>query len=165
VRKVLELSSVTDVSLEQEIETLKLYIELESMLLQSDFSYAILVDDNIDISGVQIPTLLLQPYVENAFKHGLRHKTGSKQLLIKISINDTKDILIIEITDDGIGRAASEIINNQNGDKHKSFALSAIEKRIQLLNFENRDVVGIEIKDNFENGSSSGTTIIIRIHV
>ena len=165
VRKVLELSSVTDVPLEQEIETLKLYIELESMLLQSDFSYAILVDDNVDISGVQIPTLLLQPYVENAFKHGLRHKTGPKKLLIKISINDIKDILTIEITDDGIGRAASEFINNQNGVKHKSFALSAIEKRIELLNFENRDVVGIEIKDNFENGASSGTTITIRIHV
>lgn len=165
VRKVLELSSVTDVPLEQEIETLKLYIELEAMLLQSDFSYAILVDDNVDISGVQIPTLLLQPYVENAFKHGLRHKTGSKQLLIKISINNTKDILTIEITDNGIGRAASEFINKQNENKHKSFALSAIEKRIQLLNFDNRDVVGIEIKDNFENGASSGTTITIRIHV
>ena len=165
VRKILELSSVTDIPLEQEIDTLKLYIELESMLLQSDFSYAILVDDNVDISGVRIPTLLLQPYVENAFKHGLRHKTGSKQLLIKISTNDTKDILTIEITDDGIGRAASELINNQNGNKHKSFAFSAIEKRIELLNFENRDLVSIKIKDNFENGASSGTTITIRIHV
>jgi LytS/YehU family sensor histidine kinase len=165
VRKVLELSSVTDVPLEQEIETLKLYIELESMLLQSDFSYAVLVDEDVDISGVQIPTLLLQPYVENAFKHGLRHKTGSKKLLIKISINNAKDVLTIDITDDGIGRAASELINNQNGFKHKSFALSAIEKRIQLLNFEKRDLVGVEIIDNFEKGQPTGTSIIIRIHV
>lgn len=165
VRKVLELSSVTDVPLEQEIETLKLYIELESMLLQSDFSYAVLVDEDVDVSGVQIPTLLLQPYVENAFKHGLRHKTGSKQLLIKISINNKKDVLTIEITDDGIGRAASELINDQNGVKHKSFALSAIEKRIELLNFEKGDLVGVEIIDNFEKGQPIGTSIIIRIHV
>ena len=165
VRKVLELTSLTDVSLEEEIETLKLYIELESMLLQSDFSYAILVDDNVDISGIQIPTLLLQPFVENAFKHGLRHKTGSKQLLIKISTNAIKDILTIEITDDGIGRAASKLINDQNGVKHKSFALSAVEQRIELLNFEKRDLVGVEIIDNFEKGQPIGTTIIIRIHV
>jgi LytS/YehU family sensor histidine kinase len=164
VRKVLELSSVPAVSLEQEVEALKLYIDLEAMLLQSDFEYSINMDMNIDVSGVQIPALLLQPYVENAFKHGLRHKSGPKRLSVDIEQNEKEGLLMIQITDNGIGRAAAELLNAQNRGEHRSFATSAMEKRIQLLNFEKKDVVGVEIRDNFERNEPSGTTVIIRIH-
>jgi ligand-binding sensor domain-containing protein/signal transduction histidine kinase len=165
VRKVLELSSVQSVLLEQEIEALKLYIDLEAMLLQSDFEYTIVVDENVDTSGVKVPALLLQPFVENAFKHGLRHKTGPKRLKIEIRMDEADEVLTVSISDNGIGREASNLLNLQNRSDHQSFASVAMEKRIQLLNFEKKDVVGIEIRDNFEGPVPSGTTVIIRIHV
>jgi two-component sensor histidine kinase len=165
VRKVLELSSVPTVALQQELEALKLYIDLEAMLLQSDFEYTIELDEQVDASSIQVPALLLQPYVENAFKHGLRHKTGEKRLSIAIHLNEGEELLTVEITDNGIGRKASTDLNAENRGEHQSFATSAMEKRIELLNHERKDVVGVEIRDNFEGDQATGTTVIIRIHV
>jgi LytS/YehU family sensor histidine kinase len=165
VRKVLELSSLPVVNLVQELEALEIYIELEAMLLQSDFKYTIHLDENIDPSAIQFPALLLQPYVENAFKHGLRHKSGKQRLMIKVRMDDTDELLIIEITDNGIGREASAKLNAQNRSEHQSFATSAMIKRIELLNHEQKDLVGVEIRDNFEGEDASGTTVIIQIHV
>jgi two-component sensor histidine kinase len=165
VRKVLELSSMPYVSLDQELEALKIYIELEAMLLQSTFSYDLIIDEELDIDDFQVPSLILQPYVENAFKHGLRHKKGNKNLKINLKYNSLQNFLEIQITDNGIGREASEILNKENNNEHKSFATSAIEKRIKLLNYRRKDVVGVEITDNFEGEESIGTTVTIRIHV
>jgi LytS/YehU family sensor histidine kinase len=134
------------------------------MLLQTDLEYSISIDENLEPSCIHVPALLLQPYVENAFKHGLRHKVGPKRLKIKMHMNDSDTLLTIEITDNGIGRKAAEILNNQNSSDHLSFATSAIEKRIQLLNFEKNDVVGVEIIDIFEKNEPSGTMVIIRIN-
>ncbi|MFN5910084.1 MAG: histidine kinase [Bacteroidota bacterium] len=165
VRKVLELSSAQKVSLDQELETLELYIDLEAMLLQSNFKYDLVIHESIDTSAIQMPALLLQPYVENAFKHGLRHKNGPKSLEIGIQFDDQEELLTIKIADNGIGRKASALINAENRGEHQSFATSAMEKRIQLLNHERKDVVGVEIKDKFEGVEAIGTIVIIRIHV
>lgn len=165
VRKVLELSDKSLVPLEQELETLKVYIELESMLLQSEFSYTILIDKSVDLNLIQIPSLIIQPYVENAFKHGLRHKKGEKILEIKIEYDEKECLLYIEISDNGIGREEANKINKENAKAHDSFATSAINKRIQLLNYSRNDIVGVEINDKFVDKVVNGTTVKIRIHV
>jgi ligand-binding sensor domain-containing protein/signal transduction histidine kinase len=165
VRKVLDLSSLPTVSLDQELDALKLYIDLEAMLLQSDFQYRIQVEENVDPSGIQIPALLLQPYVENAFKHGLRHKTGPKRILIRITMDEENGVLTIEISDNGIGRKAAGELNAVNRGEHESFATSAMEKRIELLNHGKKDLVGVEISDKFEGEEAVGTIVTIRIHV
>lgn len=164
VRKVLEMSSLPKVTLAQEIEVLTLYIDLEAMLLESDFSYTMQVDETIDTSYVHIPALLIQPYVENAFKHGLRHKTGTKKLDIHFEYIEKEEVLIVRITDNGIGRSASAGINSQNDPGHHSFATSAMEKRLQLLNHEKENMIGVEIVDNFEGEEPSGTTVILKVH-
>ncbi|MEY4604788.1 MAG: hypothetical protein RIT43_2080, partial [Bacteroidota bacterium] len=165
VRKVLELSSVPTVPLDEELEALNLYINLEAMLLQNDFEYKLNIEDGIDLSGIHLPALLLQPYVENAFKHGLRHKVGQKILEISVRMDHEEQLLIIEVRDNGIGRKAADELNMQNRSEHQSFGNSAIEKRIKLLNFKRKDIVGVEIRDNFKENQSSGTTVIIQIHV
>jgi LytS/YehU family sensor histidine kinase len=165
VRKVLDLSSLPTVSLDQELDALKLYIDLEAMLLQSDFQYRIQVEENVDPSGIQIPALLLQPYVENAFKHGLRHKTGPKRILIRITMDEENGVLTIEISDNGIGRKAAGELNAVNRGEHESFATSAMEKRIELLNHGKKDLVGVEISDKFEGEEAVGTIVTIHIHV
>jgi ligand-binding sensor domain-containing protein len=166
VRKVLELSSVPTVPLDRELEALKLYIDLEAMLLQNDFSYSIEVDQNVDESGIKIPALLIQPYVENAFKHGLRHKIGEKELHIVIRYEEADEYLLISIIDNGIGRQAAEQINKTARAEHQSFATNAMEHRLKLLNHEKQGLVGVEIVDNLDAlGNSVGTTVNIRIHV
>lgn len=165
VRNVLELSSKPKVSLEKELDALKIYIDLEAMLLQDDFQYTIDVPSNIDASNLQIPALIIQPYVENAFKHGLRHQKGRKELNIAIKHIQEDQLLEVKIVDNGIGRSAANSINMSNPSHRQSFATSAIEKRIQLLNHAQKDIVGVEIIDNFEGEKSIGTTVTIRIHV
>lgn len=166
VRKVLDMSSLPSISLEKEIETLDLYIKLEAMLLQNEFSHEILIDDNVDVYGIQIPSLVIQPYVENSFKHGLRHKNGPKELNLHFKFDEANKILIIEIDDNGIGRSASALINHQLRKEHQSFATGALEKRLELLNHAKKDVVGVEIVDKFDAvGNTSGTKVYIRIHV
>jgi sensor histidine kinase YesM len=166
VRKVLEMSSQVKVSLEEELEVLKVYIELEAMLLQSDFHYTITLDEKSDTAGITVPSLLIQPYIENAFKHGLRHKIGRKELHLRILLDDEHEVLTIEIQDNGIGRTASARINKENSPEHNSFATDAMQKRLELLNHEKKDLVGIEISDKFDStGEAAGTIVTIRIHV
>ncbi len=166
VRKVLEMSALPSIPVADELETLTLYINLESMLLEEDFTFQLDLDDSLDTGGVHIPSLLLQPYVENAFKHGLRHKKGSKQLFIQVSEDRKNELLVIRITDNGIGRNAAGEINRGQGTAHESFATSANEKRIELLNFERGGVIGVEIEDMIsELGAAAGTQVTIRIHI
>jgi len=147
------------------LEILKVYIELESMLLVNEFSYNILIDKSVDLNEIQIPSLIIQPYVENAFKHGLRHKKGAKNLEIKIEYDENECLLYIEISDNGIGRKEAKKINKENAKAYDSFATSAIDKRIQLLNYSRKDIIGIEISDKLIGKEVNGTTVKIRIHV
>ena len=167
VRKVLEMSSKPQVTLKEELDVLELYIQLEAMLMHTDFSYQIQVEQNVDATGIRIPALLIQPYVENAFKHGLRHKQGAKLLRLTCYFDDDLGVLSIHITDNGIGRQASQMINVQTTNKPESFATNAMEQRLALLNSGKPDLVGVEILDLKDEltGESTGTEVVIRIHI
>lgn len=154
VRKILENSEVQYAYLEDDLKTLTLYIELEAMMLSGDFSYTISVDPAID-PQTKIPAMILQPYIENAFKHGLRHQKGAKKLTIGITPWNNTGIAI-EIADNGIGREATAEINLQNTYKKASFATRAIEKRMELINAQGNQQLEIETNDLKE-----GTQVII----
>jgi ligand-binding sensor domain-containing protein len=165
IRKILELSSMPKVKLAAELELLKVYIDLEAMLQQQDFSYTINVDENIDTNFTEIPSLLLQPYIENAFKHGLRHKEGAQRIEINIRSEDD-DFILVEISDNGIGRSAAAEINKKSATIHQSFATSATEKRIQLLNQKNEAAVSVGYEDLFnELGLACGTKVSLKINI
>jgi ligand-binding sensor domain-containing protein/signal transduction histidine kinase len=164
VRKVLELSALPKVKLEEEINVVELYIKLEAMLLQQSFSYTIEVDKSLDSSAIYIPALIIQPFIENSFKHGLRHKQGDKHLDLHISLEGLST-LIVEIIDNGIGRKASAEINSKQDKNHTSFATSAIENRIALLNHEKSGIIGIEIIDLLDGVKPLGTKVILRINI
>ncbi len=164
VRKVLQQSSVAEIKLEEELEILKLYIELESMLLHDNFEYSIIVDDAIDVSNIKIPGLIIQPFVENAFKHGLRHKEGIKKLTLGFTLNEQNSELQITISDNGIGREASAKLNSETTSNHQSFATEATARRIELLNYDKKNSVAINIIDYEDNQKKAiGTTVIITI--
>lgn len=162
IRTFLNMSHKTNISLHEELNLLKLYIHLEAMLLKEDFNYEMHVDERIDLMQTFIPSLILQPLVENAFKHGLHHKKGNKQLSIHVSIKDGK--LHIEITDNGIGRTASYELQQNNRTEHHSFAGMAIEKRIALLNKDTK-IVDLEVSDLYANEVATGTKVLIKIEI
>lgn len=160
-RHILELSEKEKVQVSEEIKALELYLELEKMRFQEDFSYSICYE-KIDISGYMIPSMLIQPYVENAIKHGLLHLEGKKELSVKFSIESSN--LCIEIEDNGIGRKKSAEIQSKRAENHESFSSKANETRLKLLN--NDQSVGVQILDKFSNDQQPlGTKVILTIKI
>jgi LytS/YehU family sensor histidine kinase len=108
--------------------------------------------------------MILQPYVENAIKHGLLHKKDNRVLNLSFErLSDRK--LLITIDDNGIGRKRSQELNQIKHKKHKSFATEANLKRLDILNQDNQDI-SIEYIDKFENvNQAAGTTVKIIIPI
>ncbi len=161
MRKILEASGKELISLQEEIEILKLYLELEKLRFKQDFTYELIVEDEIDAHSISLPPMLIQPYIENAFKHGLLHKKGDKKL--KIRFFEKNHDTICEITDNGIGRKHAEEIKARLQEKHQSFATQANEKRVELLNDNTQRNYNVWIEDLMENNEPSGTRVQIII--
>ncbi|TPN86176.1 sensor histidine kinase [Aquimarina algicola] len=165
VRIYLEYSKRNMINLEEEIETLQLYLELENARFNDEIEYDIEVEDDPSIMICQIPPLLIQPYVENAIKHGFLHKEGIKKLEISFSFSKYIDNNIIcKIRDNGIGREASMQINHANS-RHNSFATEAGKTRLELLKTRQNRRVGVQIIDLKKNTIAIGTEVIIRIPI
>lgn len=165
MRKTLEMSDKQFISLDKEIEILKTYIELESARFDNDFNYEINISKTIAVHEISIPSMVIQPFVENAIKHGLRHLQKEKKLVISIEyLTQKNDSLILIIDDNGIGFEASLLLNKQK-NKHISFATNAIESRINLLNKILQKPVTISINHKTENLLATGTKVEIIIPI
>lgn len=163
-RKILDVSGKQKIELSEEIEILTKYLELESMRFENDFSYHIHLDENIDEDYTKLPPMLIQPYIENAMKHGLLHKKDQKRIDIYFEINVEESFLKCIIDDNGIGRNASAEINKNRPQSHVSFSTSATEKRLQLLNHKKENTIAVLFEDKEdENGNALGTKVIINI--
>lgn len=132
MRGVLSYSQVEIITLKEELNILKNYIELENQRFNNSINIAINVDKTMNLDDFKIPSLITQPFVENSFQHGLRHKKGNKILQISIKKNSSTSYSVV-IEDNGIGIEASNELNKKNSWK-KSFAMDAIKKRIQHIN-------------------------------
>ncbi|MBW7869857.1 MAG: histidine kinase [Flavobacteriia bacterium] len=163
-RTILEMTEKDEVSLEDEIKAIKLYLEIEKGRFGPEFSYEIEVAEGVDPAIVKIPSMLIQPYVENAVKHGLLHKDGPKLLRVLFSRTDDEK-LKIEIDDNGIGRKRSDELNQIRAQKRKSFATEAQQNRIELLNRSGSRNFEIRIIDKTDEikSVSLGTTVIIQM--
>jgi LytS/YehU family sensor histidine kinase len=166
MRKVLDNSSKSKVALAREIELLGLYLDLERSRFGEDFNARIEIEPGLNLEEIEVPPMLVQPYVENAIKHGLLHKTGEKVLVTTI-FRPSADLNKIEIriTDNGIGRMKSEEINRSRVN-HNPFATRANEKRIEIFNRHHHTSVKIEVIDDWHaDDSPAGTTVSITIPV
>lgn len=162
MRKYLDFSQKNEASLEEEIETLQMYLQLEKMRFEDTLEYEIKIDPELDTTAIHIPMMLVQPLVENAIKHGLLHKKGGGK--IDISFEKSLNELYISVEDDGIGREQSAAINKMRKGKHKSFATSALQKRIELINKSSENKLSFGYTDiHDENGQPSGTLVKIVI--
>ncbi|CAG5081697.1 histidine kinase [Parvicella tangerina] len=162
MRKYLDQSKEEEISLQEELETMEIYLRLENLRFDNQLDYKIDIKGDIDTYATTIPVMLLQPFVENAIKHGLLHKEGQKKLTI--SVFNSSNELTIEITDNGIGREASSRINQKKQRKHESFASSAIEERIQLINQTSPHKISIHFDDLMNQSQQpSGTKVTLTI--
>jgi sensor histidine kinase YesM len=154
LRNVLEGSRNTTVSLTSDMETLRLYIELECMRMDENFEWEIELPDEVAAADIRVPSLIIQPYVENAILHGLRHLTGKKGILkVKVGLNG--DVLSYQITDNGVGREFAKTIQKT---QHTSFGLDITRERIEHFNLGNRGSVTITDLKN-EKGEPGGTEV------
>ena len=166
IRTYLEHSQANEITLNEEIKTLRLYLELEKDRFDDDFKFEINIHQDLDLENTFVPTLFIQPYVENALKHGLLHKKNNKKLVLNFKQDINNQSLICEIIDNGIGRKASAIIKNQRQDNYKSFATFANQKRIELLNRSHNKAITLTIEDVINaKHDICGTKVVIKIQV
>jgi anti-sigma regulatory factor (Ser/Thr protein kinase) len=161
-RMILDMSNSETVSLRDELKTIHLYLELEQMRFEDTLVYTIEIAKNIELDTTKIPSMLIQPYIENAIKHGLMHKKEDRKLSLNFSIQ--QHFLIVSVEDNGVGRKKANEINQQRASKHQSFATNANQKRLELLNIGFQEQIGIDFFDKFdENGRAAGTKVTLKI--
>jgi sensor histidine kinase YesM len=165
-RSILDASGRQAISLQEELDMLRNYLDLESLRFDEQFQYQLQVAPGLDLHGIEIPPMLVQPYVENAIKHGLLHKTSNRRLDVLFSLENPQ-LLRVEVTDNGVGRQQAAYYRQlRQGGRHKSFATSATEKRLQLLNqgrLANIAVTYTDLQD--EQGRATGTTVVVLIPI
>lgn len=167
MRNVLAVSGKDSISVEQEIDILNTYLTLEKLRFEDDLHAIIDCQlSQIEKETIEIPSLLLQPYIENAFKHGLMHKKGVKTLNIKFYCIDDA-YLICEIIDNGIGIKASREIMKRRQKTHQSFATSANQKRIDLINELNQKnkKINIEVSNAQKRDLNPGTKLVLKFPI
>jgi sensor histidine kinase YesM len=128
-----------------------------------EFSFSISSSDTIQEDDTFVHPMIIQPFIENALKHGLLHKAGVKNL--QISFYEDSQFVYCEITDNGVGRTYSREINERQGRLYDSFSTEATEKRLLLLQNYYGKPYHFEIIDLTENEKATGTKVIIRFPV
>jgi LytS/YehU family sensor histidine kinase len=163
IRLILDNSSSDHISLDAEIQTLKLYLDMESLRFDHAFEYEIQKDDNVDECNLQLPSMLIQPYVENAIWHGLLQQEKKGKLWIRFKkING--HLLQAEIEDNGIGRKKAAQLKSKELIKHKSYGMQISSDRIKIINHLYQLKNSVSIHDlTDESGNATGTKIIVQI--
>jgi len=165
IRMVLHHSQEKSLLLEDELEVLNLYIELEQLRFDNCFDFELKVSDEVDQSAVYLPGMLLQPYVENAIWHGIVNLEGEKRGKLKIEIWKEEGILVVSVTDNGIGRERA--MSFRKDQRHKSVGMQLTGQRLKVMNqLHGYETASVEVTDLFEeNQEPAGTEVKIRIPV
>lgn len=165
IRLVLENSQAEKIPLAVELETLQLYVDMESMRFKNKFTFNIKMDEGLDHEYLDIPPLLIQPYIENAIWHGLMQKEQRGHVDLSIKLNDPQT-LRVEIIDDGVGRVKAAEYKTKSATRHKSFGMKVNSERIALINQEAKKETLVTIEDLVApDGTPAGTKVTLIIAV
>jgi LytS/YehU family sensor histidine kinase len=163
IRTVLNNSKKSYIPMEDELEMLELYLEMEKLRFKDSFTYCIYREEKIDPSAIFIPPLLIQPFVENAIWHGLLHKAEPGRLDIRVKVE--KNILICIIEDNGVGRSFARVSESKSVERKKSMGIQITRQRLSLIN-GNAEIAGNDfvIEDLIDDiGQAAGTKVILRL--
>ena len=166
LRAILVHSDKETITLKEELEILNLYVELESIRFKGTFQYKITCDESIDTDEVKVPTLLIQPFVENAIWHGLMHKEGDRELLI--SFTEKEEWLYCVVEDNGVGRHKAKEIKgiSPNGSTHQSKGIAVSTERLKAMKNKTGSEGSIGFTDLEDAaGNAAGTRVAINFPI
>jgi hypothetical protein len=173
MRTVLNNSNNPTIPLQDELKSLEIYLALEHSRFEDKFDFEISIDSKLNTSDIEVPPMLIQPYIENAVWHGLRYKEekGILQLIVK----QNNGRLEIIISDNGIGREQSQKLKTNHQRDYKSTGIANTKKRIELLNslqssrlFANKDAksqFSVHIEDLVDVDTPLGTKVMIHMPI
>jgi LytS/YehU family sensor histidine kinase len=164
MRAVLRNSKSSLVSMKDEVQALRLYIELEALRFESEFEYVIQIDPSLELEQTFVPPLLIQPYVENAIRHGLLEKEyGYRLLHVSISLHGKNQVLMT-VEDNGVGRAYAQQKKQLRAAGKNSLGMQITKDRIDLL----KQTLGIsaevqiqDLKDSQQNAAGTRVEVLI----
>jgi len=163
VRKILEASSLKEISLSEELETIELYMNIENIRFSNEIKFKIEIEEGIDTELIKIPSLILQPFLENAIWHGLSSKEGDKSIWIEVK-KENDYFTAISIYDNGIGRAAAEVIKENKVLKRKSIGIDITKERLANFSKDYENSFDFKMVDLFDdNNNPNGTKVTIHI--
>jgi tetratricopeptide (TPR) repeat protein len=163
IRSILESSNNEVVPIGRDMEALRLYIELEQLRFNNKFSYHENIESQLLLGDYLVPSLLIQPYVENAIVHGIAH-SHEEQLQLTVTATLESDIIRYTIQDNGVGRGKAAEYNSQNKPAHKSVGLQITADRIALFNLETQSNASVQITDLYnDNNEPAGTRVDIQL--
>jgi two-component sensor histidine kinase len=163
IRQNLNSINVSSINLEEEIDRLKNYLDLEKMRMDNKFEYHIDVGENVDADEIQIPSMIIQPYVENAIWHGISSIEFKGEITIKFRMPDEKSLMVL-IEDNGIGMKRSEEFS-QKSDKHFHLGMEMTRKRLEILGKKFSVKTSIEFSEPFPGRVNPGTRVEIVVPV
>jgi sensor histidine kinase YesM len=162
VRLILQNSASSLIPLEQELEALKLYLELEAVRYNYRFSFDICIQPDLDVAALKVPPLIIQPYAENAIWHGLMHKEQNGSL--HIAVFEEQGWLCYKILDDGVGRNKASELQTTSPSKRKSMGMQITASRINMLAQKETSETLITTTDLAgPDGNAAGTEVLVKI--
>lgn len=157
IRMILEHSKMERVSLQQELESIKYYVEMEQLRFENKFDFKLTIDPKIKLEQIQIPPMIIQPFIENAILHGINPKQSNGN--IELIIQELDNRLHITINDDGVGRTKSKALKADV--KHKSYGMNITERRLE--NIRETYATRLKIVDLYPLLKETGTSVTIEI--
>jgi LytS/YehU family sensor histidine kinase len=162
IRTLFQNADKRQISLFDEIETCKLYMQLEAMRLNEKLKYQFDIDPNLDLKSVMVPALIVQPFIENAIWHGIVPKDEG---MIKVTVKGNDEAIICEVDDNGIGREMSRLNKPVTPVIHESKGVYLSKARLDLEKLLNETQATIETIDKHENDKSTGTKVVITFNL
>ncbi|WP_034060913.1 tetratricopeptide repeat-containing sensor histidine kinase [Lacinutrix jangbogonensis] len=164
IRKILIASTEKEISLAEELETMDLYMNIENIRFSNQIKYSHSVDKDINIESIKVPSLVLQPFLENALWHGLSSKKEDKIMTIHVS-KKTSEFVTISITDNGIGRKAAAKIKEKKLLKRKSVGIGLTKQRLEYFYKNYTNSYKLYIEDLYKDNTPTGTKVTIEVPV
>jgi LytS/YehU family sensor histidine kinase len=158
LRNSLESSREDHILLEEEINILRNYLELQQLRYDNKFDFSIETDPDVDTENAIIPPMLIQPFIENAIEHGIKHKEGKGHIITRFKL--VKNRLVCEVEDDGIGRQQAWETEYSLKKEHKSLATEIIMDRIKILNTKFRQKINLSIIDKLSDTEQPLGTLV-----
>jgi ligand-binding sensor domain-containing protein len=162
MRMILDNSRKPFISLAEELESLKLYLDLEALRFENKFEYSIDISEEVDIHSVEIPPMLIQPYLENTIWHGFSHKKDKG--LVRISFGMEEGLLVCSIEDNGIGRKKSQELKISHPAQHNSSGMRITSERLQSVSALKSIQGSVEVLD-LENDAGEGLGTLVKIRI